>query len=219
MIEIDGLLWFIGATVICGAFMLYLRGWRRDLRLSLAWWQAYDARAQRRHTEFMQAIAEDDEDAEDDENAEDDDAEDDDAEDDNAEDDDAEDDDAEDDDADEDEEDEDEDEDEDDAEDDDADENEENEDEDDAADPHVHTARDLYEVLGVSRDANDGTLKKAYRSLARQYHPDKCPGDLSAEEKFKEVANAYQILSDAKKRRAYDHFGFEAVRRSKRGQA
>ena len=193
MIEIDGLLWFIGATVICGAFMLYLRGWRRDLRLSLAWWQAYDARAQRRHTEFMQAIAEDDEDAEDDENAEDDDAEDDNAEDDDAED--------------------------DDAEDDDADENEENEDEDDAADPHVHTARDLYEVLGVSRDANDGTLKKAYRSLARQYHPDKCPGDLSAEEKFKEVANAYQILSDAKKRRAYDHFGFEAVRRSKRGQA
>jgi DnaJ-domain-containing protein 1 len=197
VIEIDGLLWFIGAIVICGAFMLYLRGWRRDLRLSLAWWQVYDARAQRRHTEFMQALADEDEDDEDDEvdaSAEAVDDEDDD-------------------------EDEDEDEDEGEDADEDDDDEDDDEDEDDEADPHVHTARDLYEVLGVSREANDGALKKAYRGLARQYHPDKCPGDLSAEEKFKEAANAYQILSDAKKRRAYDRFGFEGIRRSERGQA
>lgn len=74
-------------------------------------------------------------------------------------------------------------------------------------------SRDLYEVLGVPRAASSAELKKAYRNLAQQYHPDKCPGDKSAEEKFKEAANAYQILSDEQKRAAYDRFGMDGVRR------
>lgn len=60
MIEIDGPLWFLGAVVICGAHVLYLRGWRNEHRQSLAWWQAYDAQAEKRHTEFMRAISRDD---------------------------------------------------------------------------------------------------------------------------------------------------------------
>ena len=60
MIEIDGPLWFLGAIVICGAHVLYLRGWRREQRQSLAWWQAYDAEAEKRHQEFMRAISRDD---------------------------------------------------------------------------------------------------------------------------------------------------------------
>lgn len=74
-------------------------------------------------------------------------------------------------------------------------------------------SRDLYEVLGVPRGASPSDLKKAYRNLAQQYHPDKCPGDKSAEEKFKEAANAYQILSDDQKRAAYDRYGFDGLRR------
>jgi molecular chaperone DnaJ len=74
--------------------------------------------------------------------------------------------------------------------------------------------RDLYEVLGVERGVNATDLKKAYRRLAQQYHPDKCPGDSAAEEKFKEAANAYQILSDDEQRAAYDRFGFDGLRRS-----
>ena len=74
-------------------------------------------------------------------------------------------------------------------------------------------SRDLYEVLGVQRGASAADLKKAYRNLAQQYHPDKCPGDKSAEEKFKEAANAYQILSDDEKRAAYDRYGLEGLRR------
>jgi len=74
-------------------------------------------------------------------------------------------------------------------------------------------ARDLYEVLGVPRGASPTDLKKAYRTLAQQYHPDKCPGDKSAEEKFKEAANAYQVLSDDDKRAAYDRYGLDGVRR------
>ena len=73
--------------------------------------------------------------------------------------------------------------------------------------------RDLYAVLGVPRGASPADLKKAYRNLAQQYHPDKCPGDKTAEEKFKEAANAYQILSDAEKRAAYDRYGFDGIRR------
>ena len=73
--------------------------------------------------------------------------------------------------------------------------------------------RDLYEVLGVARGASPADLKKAYRNLAQQYHPDKCPGDKSAEEKFKECANAYQILSDDGKRATYDRYGFDGLRR------
>lgn len=72
--------------------------------------------------------------------------------------------------------------------------------------------RDLYEVLGVERGASQADLKKAYRRLAQQYHPDKCPDDKSAEDKFKEAANAYQILSDEEQRAAYDRYGFDGIR-------
>lgn len=68
-------------------------------------------------------------------------------------------------------------------------------------------ARDYYEVLGVGRDAGDEEIKKAYRRLARQYHPDANPNDPGAEEKFKELAEAYAVLSDAARRREYDLFG------------
>ena len=64
--------------------------------------------------------------------------------------------------------------------------------------------RDYYEVLGVSRDATPDDLKKAYRKLAVKFHPDKNPGDKTAEDKFKEVSEAYDILNDADKRAAYD---------------
>ena len=67
--------------------------------------------------------------------------------------------------------------------------------------------RDYYEVLGVERGATPEELKKAYRKLALQYHPDKNPGDKQAEERFKEVAEAYDILSDSEKRARYDRFG------------
>jgi len=67
--------------------------------------------------------------------------------------------------------------------------------------------RDYYEVLGVSRDATDSEIKKVYRQLAHQYHPDKNPNDKVAEEKFKETAEAYAVLSDPQKRAQYDQFG------------
>jgi molecular chaperone DnaJ len=70
--------------------------------------------------------------------------------------------------------------------------------------------RDYYEVLGISKTADDGEIKKAYRSLAKKYHPDVNPGDATAEEKFKEVNEAYAILSDADKRAAYDSYGHAA---------
>ena len=70
--------------------------------------------------------------------------------------------------------------------------------------------RDLYEFLGVDKNADDATLKKAYRKLAKKYHPDVNPGDKDAEQKFKEATNAYSILSDPEKRKQYDQFGFAA---------
>lgn len=70
--------------------------------------------------------------------------------------------------------------------------------------------RDYYEVLGVDRGADDATLKKAYRKLAKKYHPDMNPGDAEAEKKFKEATEAYGVLSDPEKRKAYDQFGHAA---------
>jgi molecular chaperone DnaJ len=71
--------------------------------------------------------------------------------------------------------------------------------------------RDYYDVLGVSRTANDTEIKSAYRKLAMKHHPDRNPGDKTAEEKFKEAAEAYAILADPEKRSAYDRFGHAAV--------
>ena len=68
--------------------------------------------------------------------------------------------------------------------------------------------RDYYEVLGVKRDASEDDIKRAYRKLARQHHPDRNPGDKQAEVKFKEVQEAYDVLSDKKKRAQFDQFGF-----------
>lgn len=71
--------------------------------------------------------------------------------------------------------------------------------------------RDYYEILGVSRNASAEEIKKAYRKLAIKYHPDKNPGDASAEERFKEAAEAYEVLSNADKRARYDRFGHQGV--------
>src|SRR5437870_12722799 len=73
------------------------------------------------------------------------------------------------------------------------------------------TKRDYYVILGVSRDCDEQGLKGAYRKLALQYHPDRNPGNHEAEEKFKEAAEAYSILSDAQKRANYDRFGHAGV--------
>ena len=71
--------------------------------------------------------------------------------------------------------------------------------------------RDYYEVLGVSRGASEDEIKKAYKKMARKYHPDLNPGDKTAEEKFKEVNEAYEVLSDADKKARYDQYGHAGV--------
>jgi len=79
--------------------------------------------------------------------------------------------------------------------------------------------RDYYEVLGVQKNATKDDIKKAYRKLAIQYHPDKNPGDKTAEEKFKEATEAYEILADDQKKAAYDQFGFAGVEGMSGGQS
>ena len=70
--------------------------------------------------------------------------------------------------------------------------------------------RDYYEVLGLSKSASDDEIKKAYRKLAKKYHPDMNPGEKAAEESFKEVNEAYSVLSDPDKKSKYDQFGHSA---------
>lgn len=70
--------------------------------------------------------------------------------------------------------------------------------------------RDYYEVLGIQKGADASAIKKAYRKMAKKYHPDANPGDKEAEEKFKEVNEAYEVLSDDQKRAAYDQYGHSA---------
>src|ERR1700723_1164622 len=73
-------------------------------------------------------------------------------------------------------------------------------------------AEDLYGILGVARSDDAETIKKAYRKLASQLHPDKNPGNKSAESRFKQVNHAYDVLGDAKKRKLYDEFGEDGLR-------
>jgi molecular chaperone DnaJ len=81
----------------------------------------------------------------------------------------------------------------------------------------MSTKRDYYEILGVQKGASQDEIKKAYRKVAMQFHPDRNPGDKSAEEKFKEAAEAYEVLSDADKRAQYDRFGHAGVQGNGRG--
>ena len=74
----------------------------------------------------------------------------------------------------------------------------------------AETKRDYYEVLGVDKNADAATIKKAYRALGKKYHPDANPGDKDAEAKFKELSEAYAVLSDPEKKQKYDQFGHAA---------
>ncbi|MBP5230977.1 MAG: DnaJ domain-containing protein, partial [Clostridia bacterium] len=71
--------------------------------------------------------------------------------------------------------------------------------------------KDCYEVLGVSKDASDSEIKKAFYTLAKKYHPDANPGNKEAEQRFKEVNEAYSVLSDSEKRARYDQYGWAGV--------
>ena len=71
--------------------------------------------------------------------------------------------------------------------------------------------RDYYEILGVAKGADESEIKKAYRKMAMKYHPDKNPGDKASEDKFKEAAEAYDVLSNAQKKAQYDRFGHAAT--------
>jgi curved DNA-binding protein len=77
--------------------------------------------------------------------------------------------------------------------------------------------KDYYQSLGVAKDADNDAIKRAYRKLARQFHPDMNPGDKKAEERFKEVNEAYEVLSDADKRQKYDQFGSQWQQYSRAG--
>ncbi|MDH7499901.1 MAG: DnaJ domain-containing protein, partial [candidate division NC10 bacterium] len=70
------------------------------------------------------------------------------------------------------------------------------------------TKRDYYEVLGIGREATQDQIKRAYRRLAQKYHPDKNPGDAESGERFKEINEAYSVLSDPEKRSTYDRYGY-----------
>ncbi|HHJ80803.1 MAG TPA: molecular chaperone DnaJ, partial [Candidatus Tenderia electrophaga] len=77
--------------------------------------------------------------------------------------------------------------------------------------------RDLYEILGVAKNASEADIKKAYRRAAQKHHPDRNPDNTEAEEKFKEAKQAYEVLSNAQKRAAYDQFGHAGVDQSAGG--
>jgi molecular chaperone DnaJ len=74
------------------------------------------------------------------------------------------------------------------------------------------STRDYYEVLGVSKDAGAGEIKKSYRKLAMKFHPDQNPDDPEAEDRFKELGEAYEVLSDDDKKAAYDRYGHAAFK-------
>ena len=76
---------------------------------------------------------------------------------------------------------------------------------------HLHTHSHYYEILGVTKSADADAIKKAYRKVAMQYHPDRNPGDKAAEDKFKEAAEAYEVLSDADKKARYNRYGHAGV--------
>src|SRR4051812_23030666 len=79
------------------------------------------------------------------------------------------------------------------------------------------TKVDYYEILGVAKNAEDRVIKSAYRKLAMQYHPDRNPGDHTAEAKFKECAEAYEVLSNSEKRQIYDRYGHDGLRGAGQG--